>query len=242
VNPNARRSLGFLVCAFALTSCGDGVSRQAEAVVFSVDGTATRKAENRARQAITAGSQLSTGDVVETENSARLRLSLLPGLLAEIGENSELQIEKIRVAKDGNAMMDAMRAREVHLRIVRGSLVAVVENNRQGIGTFSVDTPFGVMTAMAGTLLKIDVSDQRGRIICLRGSLQMQAAGGGQTILEAGFFADWPSGGGIAKAADEDVEAQSDVVAAFESQRELLALENRTRFAPAPWRRIPEKP
>jgi hypothetical protein len=242
VNPSARRSLGLLVCAFGLISCGDGLSRQAKAVVFSVDGTATRKAENREPQAITVRSQLSTGDVIETETSARLRLSFLPGLLAEIGENSQAQIEMVRVAKDGNAMMDAMRAREVRLRITRGSLVAIVENNREGIGTFIVDTPFGVVTAMVGTLLKIDVFDQRARIICLRGNLQLQAAGGSRTILEPGFFEDWPSGIGVTRAADEDGKAQGDVVAAFDSQRELLALEKRERFAPAPWRRIPEKP
>ena len=209
-----------------------------------MDGIATKKIDSRdRRQPIEAGSQLSTGDVVDTETAARVRVSLLPGLLADIGESSELHIEQIRVAKDGNAMMDAMRAREVRLRLVRGSLTAVVEKNNQAIGTLTVDTPFGIVTAMAGTLCRIEVSDQRARIICLRGNLQMQARGGSGAMLETGFFEDWPSAIAAPRAVDEDAQVQAEVVAAFDIQSELLSLENRARFAPAPWRRtIPEKP
>jgi hypothetical protein len=189
------------------------------------------------RQPVTSGSQFSKGDVIEIDGNARLRLSLLPGLLAEVAGNSELQIEQVRIAKDGNAMFNAMRAREARLRLMHGSLTAIVEKSSQAAGTLTIDTPFGIVTVMNGSLCKIDVSDKDARIICLRGHVQMQAKDGNGTALEAGFFEDWPAGAGVAKAADEDAQVQGDVVAGFNSRRELLSLEKRESFAPVPWRR-----
>ena len=225
-------------CSLALFSCTRGVSRQAKAVVLSAEGSAMVERDGGGTsQSVAIGSQLSVSDVIETGEDGRLRLRLLPGLLAALGNNSQLQIEELRVAKDGNAMVDAMLLRKAQLRLSRGLLDAVVQKADAASATLIVDTPFGLVNASGGCVCRITVADQRARILCVRGTLQIQASNGSPTVVDAGFFVDWPAPADAVLAADSNGEVQSDVVGALDKVQELLTLQSREVFSPAPWRR-----
>lgn len=244
MNRTALHFFGLITCSLALASCGPGVSREVQAVVLSLDGPASvTHARNGRTDPIESHSRLSVGDLVKVSDQGHVRLQILPGILSAVKANSELQIEELRVAKDGNAMVNAMLVRKARLRLGHGLLDAVVEKKDATGATLIVDTSFGVVNAAGECVCRITVTDQRARILCLRGTLQVQPPNGPVSSLEAGFYGDWPADAEVAKRADANGEVQSDVVATLESMRELLVLQAREVFAPAPWRRtVTEKP
>ena len=168
-----------MMCAgLALTACDRLSSREALATVFSVEGNVTAEHENSsASTAVNRTTRLATGDKIRTAENATLRVSFLPGILGQVESRSELRLLKLIVAKDGNAMTNAMRLREVRLQLVSGLLNAVVQESDAVGGTLIVDTPFGMVTAPAGSVFRIEAGDKRARILCVHGKLQLQAAG-----------------------------------------------------------------
>lgn len=235
---------GSITCSLALASCGQGVSREIEAVVLSLDGpVSVRHARNSRVESIQTHSRLSVGDLIKVSGAGQACLQILPGILGSVKANSELQIEELRVDKDGNAMVNAMLMRKARLRLRQGILDAVVEKKDAAGATLIVDTPFGVVSATGECVCRITVTNQRARIVSVRGQLQLQATDHVATALDPGFFEDWPNLIGGPKAADSEVEAQEDLVEALGQERLLLLFENRARFAPRPWRRgVAKKP
>src|SRR5438105_7265213 len=97
---------GPITWGLALGSCGQVVSREAEAVVLSLDGPASvTHARNSRVESIQTHSHLTVGDLIKVSGAGEAHLQIVPGILGCVKANSDLQIEELRVDKDGNAMV-----------------------------------------------------------------------------------------------------------------------------------------
>jgi len=164
-------------------------------------------------------------------------------MLIALGPNSELQIEQLRMAKDGNAMVNPIRLRTARLRLIRGVVDATVETSDVPDVDLTIVTASGIIVARAGSLLRIEAALQNTRVLCIRGKLQLQNTHHHTRMLDPGFFEDWSGLIGAPRPADSEAKAQRDVVDALENEHVLLTLENGKRFAPVPWRReTPQNP
>jgi hypothetical protein len=212
--------------------------------VLAVEGSAILKHQGGSdAQPVTTSSRLPAGDSIRTTKEAQVRVMLVPGMLVALGGGCELQIEQLWIAKDGNAMVNSMRARNGRIRLMRGVLDGTLEQSDIPHVDLIVATTWGEIIARSGSSFRVEATPEHARILCVRGQLQLQAAHHPGTALDPGFLEDWPNLIGAAKAADSEAKAQEDLVAALEQERLLLLLENGERFAPAPWRRaIPKKP
>ena len=221
-----------------LAACDHGVTRETQAVVFSVDGTASvTHAGNGRTEPIQVHSHLSVGDLVKTSMGGKLRLQVVPGILSEIKADSESEIEALQVTKDGNAMVNAMLLRKAWLRFTRGTMDTVVEKKDAAGATLTVDTPLGAVNARGECAFRITINDGKARVLCLRGTMQVQPGRSGSGSLQAGFYRDLARGADATKRADEDDEMQNEVVATLHSMEELLSLQSHKILEPAPWRR-----
>jgi len=226
-----------------LTACYDGITLNVQAIVLSVEGLAKLNHQSKSPQSITTRSRLSVGDSIQTGDQAQLQSLLVPGMSIALGPNSELQIEQLRMGKDGNAMVNSIRLRTARLRLMRGVVDATVETSDVPQVDLTVETALGIVVAHAGSLLRIETTQEHARILCVRGRLQLQAARYPATVLEPGFFEDWRGLIGGPRPADSEAKAQGDLVETLENEHMLLSLENSKRFAPVPWRRqTPQNP
>jgi hypothetical protein len=242
--PNTFRPGCFFALSLLLAACGNGVTRETQAVVLSVDGAASvRHARNGQTEPIEVHSHLSVGDLLTTGNGGRLRLQIVPGILSEIKADSECEVEALQVAKNGNAMLNAMHLRKAQLRFTRGVMDTVVEKKDAAGATLTVDTPFGAVNAPGECAFRITIDSGKARVLCLRGTMQVQSGGSGGGSLEAGFYRDLGTNSEPAKRAEDNGEVQGEVTEALESIQSLLAGQTREIFRPAPWRKtVTEKP
>jgi hypothetical protein len=229
---------GLIAWSLAIAACNHGVSRETQAVVLSVDGdAASTHARDGQTRPIRDHSHLSIGDLVKTNGQGQLRLMIVPGILIAVKPDSEFKIEALRVTKDGNAMKNAMLQRKARIRVTRGMVDAVVQKKDAAGATLVLETPFGTVNAPGECVFRSIVSDQGGRVLCIRGALQVQRDEGHSTdSIAAGFYSDFGTNSDGPKPADQNGEVQSEVMTIFESMQQLLAAQTQEIFRPAPWR------
>src|SRR6202022_4067996 len=87
--------------------------REVMATVLSVRGNAVAGGGEQIRppHSITVGSAIAPGGQIRTSSDTAVALSLVPGIFIEAGSQTDLEIERLRVVKHGDAMVDAMRLR-----------------------------------------------------------------------------------------------------------------------------------
>lgn len=236
-------SLGALIAlSLAMTACNKGVSRETQAIVMSVAGeVSVTHAQSGRMEPVQVRSRLAVGDSIKSTGEGRLALQIIPGILSGVNENSEWTIEELQVAKDGNAMTNAMLLRKARLRLVRGVMDAVVQKKDPAGATLTVDTSFGIVDGPGESVFRITVSDRSARVVCIRGTIRVQRVGRAPTLLEAGLYCDWGGDSEAAKPVEEDGEVQSDVLASLERMQELLVLQNQEILRPVPWRQFVTK-
>jgi hypothetical protein len=218
-------SLFCLVCFAAfLTGCWEGVSRQVLATVLSVRGEVVYQMDERdSFHSLTLQSNPGPGSVLRTAGDARVNLALVPGALLQIFGNSELKIEELLLAKDGNETKDGMRKRTARVRLNRGSVHIVFERRDKSELRFTVGTPEVTISTDGDCVCQIRVEGGKTRLTCVYGRAYAWAGHPEPSIVKAGYFQEWPAGG-ITMAAD-DARAQSDVTDALEAEQELRQLQ-----------------
>ena len=177
-------------------------------------------------RSVTPQAKLGVGDVVRTSDDARIDLSLLSCALIHISSNSELKIEELRFTKDGNETEDGILNRVIVIQLDRGKMSAFFELRDRSVSRFTVRTPHATIRADENCLFQIQAEDAKTRVTCARGKLYVQQGNRPMSIIEAGYFQEWPANEPAAIAAD-DVRGQIDITDALEAERELSELQSR---------------
>jgi hypothetical protein len=234
-----RLCLSSLVCFFAcsifLEGCGRPIRREVAAIVFQTKGEISITPDRRLP--FFAQSQngwcLHVGDRLKTNAAASIDFAAVPGTLVHLSDNSELLIENLSIAKDGNLMVDAMKSRDVRLRLIRGILSIVVGDAGRNSHT-AIVTPTGHFFARPGSTFRLEVTDGKTRATCARGKVAFQPKESGPGVgIGDGYFQEWPATDtGPRLAAESGAQAQAEVAQLLEVERNLLSLEERERAKP----------
>src|SRR5437870_2580945 len=111
-----------LLGSFVLDSCRPLFQRQVAGTILSLEGE-TRGTLGGRSVALTKGSWVYPGEKITTSADARLELLLLPGVLVALARDTEIEIQELRLARDGDETIRPMTSREAKLRLLRGALV-----------------------------------------------------------------------------------------------------------------------
>jgi len=224
--------------------CGRDGGREVQGNIISIRGTVTsedEKESTRHLQPLTIGSKLSVGDRLETSPGSMASLLLIPGIFVQIGAGTEMVIGELRVQKQGDAMMNAMKSRLATLHLNRGVIYASLPNVGSGSCELNVQTGSGTLLAQRGALVSMRLTSERVRVICIDGEVRWSSASGGPTDeIAEGYFRDYPRNGGSGnekpqlRSVSEDAEVQGDVAAALESAAAFDEFALRVRNAPTP--------
>jgi len=216
---------GFISIAALSSGCWRGVSREVLASVLLVQGdVAYQGTEEDPSTPLTLETNPGPRSVLRTSGTGRADIALVPGALLQMSAASELRIEELRVAKDGNETEDGMRERAARVRLNRGSIRIVIDRKDESDLHFAVATGDVTLNANESCVWYVRVADGKTRVTCARGKAYARIGSSKPTIVEAGYFAEWPAGSvGVA---GEDAAAQIDFRAALEAEQRLRQLQH----------------
>lgn len=221
----ALAALVSLVLIFS--GCDRSGGREVQGNVLFLRGTVTidsGKESGSHPQSMTIASKLSVGDRLETSPDAMAALFLIPGIFIEAGAETEMVIGELRVEKQGDAMVNAMKSRLATLRVNRGLIYASLPSVGSGTCEMNVQTGSGTLVAQRGALVAMRLTSEAVRVVCVDGEVQWSSAGGGRADeISQGYFRDYrrhdlPNGNLKTELTPvtEDAEAQNDVAAALD--------------------------
>jgi hypothetical protein len=242
-----RRTILALAAALGLllifSGCDRNGGREVQGNVLSIRGTVTidsGKESTRHPQQVTMGSKLSVGDRLETSPDAMTAVSLIPGIFIEAGAETEMVIGELRVEKQGDAMVNAMKSRLATVRLNRGLIYGSLPSVGSGTCELNVQTGLGTLVAQRGAIVAVRLTSEVVRVICVDGEVQWSSAGGGRVDeISQGYFRDYrrpdvPNGNLKRELTPvtEDARAQDDVAAALDVEAAFDQFALRVRNAP----------
>ena len=222
-----RRLVVFAVIqALALSGCREGITRAISATVLSARGQIEFAESGSTNFRPLAGdTPLRIGTTLRTSSDGEVNLLLVPGALARISANSEMQIRQLLIAKDGNETGEAIRDRRALLELHQGKMVVLFE----GFARFNINTPAVGVTVLPSCLFSLDVDQTRTRLTCVRGIVRVRAGNGSTESVAAGYFREWPSPNDKVRSASEDFRAEEDRISALMAASKLEELDSTQR-------------
>jgi hypothetical protein len=222
-----RPFLIWLLCAVVF-SAGlsfwlDHYGAQVLATVLNAEGKTTfgnRNEIDKNPRLLSAASHVAVGDELKTTRYGKVSLSLVPGIFVEVAEQTDLRIDQLRLAKWGNAMVDAMKSRLAILDLSKGIVRASVSSLGAGEYDLKIKTEVGMVIAGRGSLFTLQMDGPTARITCVQGEVNWKSAHGNSTeSISPGYFYASSSGDKTpqrSSPASADAQAQSEVAAALE--------------------------
>jgi hypothetical protein len=228
-----------LLLGFLLSTCSRNDGESVLGSVFQVHGTAvaSKRTEADRPRPLSAGSQFAAGDDIRFLADSSGTLCLTPGIYLRCFGPSRLQIEDLRVSKDGDETGNAMKSRLATIRLGEGRIHAFLPSAGSARPELKITSEAaGTIIANSDSLFSVVPTSESIRVLCIRGELNWSKAAGS---IVAGFYCDWKFKGATPEIlpASEDAAAQREVIAALDSAQHIEELETAARNAPAPWRK-----
>jgi hypothetical protein len=228
-----------VLLAVILSACSRNDGQTVLGSVFQVEGTAftSQRTEADRSRPLSAGGQFAEGDEIRILPESSATLCLIPGIYLQGFGSTRLQIEELRISKDGNETGSAMKSRLATIRFKEGRIHAFLP--RAGLARTELKINMeavGTIVANPESLFSAVLTDDSIRVLCIRGELNWSKVA---APIVAGFYCEWRFAGAAAEIhpASEDATAQTDVIAGLESAQNIEKLETKQRNAPAPWRK-----
>jgi hypothetical protein len=193
------------------------------ATVFFVKGeVAFGKAGRNQFQPVTATSKIHAGTTVRTSDGAVINLALIPGAFVRVSGNSEINIDELKLTKDGNETAGGMLERTARIRLNRGGISIVFSRSDRSRSKFTVATRQATLTPDSDCLFSVWTDGTTTRATCGRGDVMASADTQAPIKVAAGYFYQWPTATKEPIAAAADGGAQMDILTSLESEKELL--------------------
>src|SRR6266496_5045044 len=155
------------LCSLLANGCSKGINQATAVTVFSVKGKVVfGNAERNDFQPFTLKSRMHDGDTVRSPNGALVDLALIPGAFAELSGDSEINIEELRVTKDGNETAGGMRDRSARIRLNRGKIIVLFTPSDRSETRFTVNAGRVTINPDSDCLFSIWTDGTKTRVTC----------------------------------------------------------------------------
>ena len=156
-------------------SCRPFFPREVSSAVLAIEGSAAGTFAGQTTR-LTPNEWLLPGTKIATAPGSRLDLMLLPGILVELAGATEIEITRLRFARDGDETLRPMQAREASLRLLRGTLVVAIGQSQMRSRIF-IESPAGDLTAFDLRTFKIRLDGEQRAGHVRAGQSQFQTGG-----------------------------------------------------------------
>jgi len=228
-------AVSIAVCSLLANGCSKSISRATAATVFSVKGKVVfGNAERNDFQPVTLKSRIHDGDTVRSPDGASVDLALIPGTLARLSGDSEIRIEELRIAKDGNETADGMRVRSARIRVSRGKIIVLFSQTDRSASQFVIKARQLTIKPESDCLFCVRTDGTTTRVTCAKGNINGAAEAQPPVTIAAGYFRQWPTDRTEPRPAADDATAQIDTTQSLEAgerlQEEASGWPNRRPF------------
>lgn len=231
-----------LLALMMLTSCRPWFTRQVSGEILAVEGRPEGILQGKTIR-LTERTVISPGMTIRVPPESRIDLLLLPGILIELRPDTEVEIERLRLSRDGDESIRPMIAREATIRLLRGALFATVGRapTRSGL---RIETLVGTVIAGSGRAFMTAAEGQKLRIVSARGIVAFAPLEGAPLIkINPGYFAVLPGPSAAPQpAAESGAQAQKEVAETIKTERQLQQLERENQASFRRWRNRPVHP
>jgi hypothetical protein len=218
-------SFGSLLALFSCllgNGCSKGITRATAATVLSVKGDVVfGRAERNHFQQVMPSSKIPGGDIVRTSDGAVINLALVPGAFVQVSGNSEIKIEELSLAKDGNETAGGMLDRSARVRLSRGRVSVLFSRSDSSESHCTLATKQTIISPDSDCLFSVWTDGSITRVACARGELS-GASDGTPVRIATGYFHQWPTAAKEPLVASGEASAQMDVMVSLEAEKELL--------------------
>ena len=231
-----------LLGLMTLASCRPWFTRQVSGEILAVEGAPEGILQGKTIR-LTERTGISPGMTIRVPPGSRIDLLLLPGILIELQPDTEVEIERLRLSRDGDESIRPMIAREATIRLLRGALFATVGHapTRSGL---EIETLVGSVIAGSGRAFMTAAEGQKLRIVSARGKVAFAPLDGTPLIkIEPGYFAVLPGASATPQsAAESGAPAQKEVAETIKTESQLRQLERENQASFRRWRNRPVHP
>jgi len=224
-----------LTLCLLLSSCSKTVSRATAAMIFSLNGRVVfGNGERNELQPVTLKSRIQSGDTVRSSDGASIDFAFIPAALAQLIGDSEIKIDELRIAKDGNQSAGGMRDRTARIRLNRGRVIVLFAQGDTSTSQFAVITGQLTIKPHSDCLFCVWTDGKMTRVTCAKGNVNTPSDAQAPVTIAAGYFQEWPTTRKTPVPATEDASAQIDITESLEAEQHLqdgaFAWQNRRPF------------
>lgn len=183
---------GLTLCM--MVGCRQGVSREVFGSVLAARGNITCvDRDGGIARAVRVNSRFAAGAIIRTDANSSVDLELVPGIRLRLGERSELQVEQLQLAKDGNETRGGMLNRTAVVALRFGRATADFEETESPAGQLVITASGIAIRTKPGSVVQVQ-SD--GAIALLTNADGETYAGqpDKMTKIEPEWFARWSAG------------------------------------------------
>ena len=174
------------------------------------------------------------GDTVRSSGGASLDFALIPGALAQLSGDSEIRIEELKIAKDGNDSAGDMQERIGRIRLNRGRIIVLFIPSDGLASQFVITASELTIKPDSACLFCVRSDGTTTRVTCTKGNINVSAEAHPPVTIAAGYFHEWPNKRAKPVPAADDATAQIDIAESLESgerlQDEASRLQDRRPF------------
>src|SRR5437870_7214418 len=210
------------LCSLLANGCSKGINQATAVTVFSVKGKVVfGNAERNDFQPVTLKSRIHDGDTVRSLNGALVDLALIPGAFAELSGDSDINIEELKVTKDGNETAGGMRDRSARIRLNRGKIIVLFTPSDKRASQFTIKAREITIKPDSDCLFCVRTEGTTTRLTCAKGNINASAGPQAPVTTAAGYFQQWPKNRTEAVPAADDAAAQIDITESLEAGEQL---------------------
>ena len=191
-------------------------------MVFSVRGRVIfGNSERNDLQPVTLKSRIHSGDNVRSSDGASIDLALIPAALARLSGDSEIKIDELSIAKDGNQTAGGICDRTARIRLSRGKVIVLFTPSDKSASQFAVTTGQLTIKPDSDCLFCVWTDGKTTRVTCAKGNVNAPSDAQAPVTIAAGYFQEWPTMRKTPVPATEDASAQIDITESLEAEQRL---------------------
>ena len=205
------------LCSLLANGCSKGINQATAVTVFSVKGKVVfGNAERNDFQPVTLKSRMHDGDTVQSPNGALVDLALIPGAFAELSGDSDINIEELKVTKDGNETAGGMRDRSARIRLNRGKIIVLFTPSDRSASQVTIKARELTIKPDSDCLFCVRTDGKTTRVTCAKGNINAFVESQSPVAIGAGYFQEWPTAHKGSVLGADDATAQIDISESLE--------------------------
>ena len=191
-------------------------------MIFSFKGRVVfGNGERNELQPVTLKSRIQSGDTVRSSDGASIDFAVIPAALAQLIGDSEIKIDELSIAKDGNQTAGGMRDRTARIRLNRGKVIVLFAPGDKSTSQFAVTTGQFTIKPDSDCLFCVWTDGKMTRVTCAKGNVNTPSDTPAPVTIAAGYFQEWPTTRKTPVPATEDASAQIDITESLEAEQRL---------------------